>query len=170
MDKQDLDRQIIKLLEENPDISAKDISSRLAIPEEEILRTMKRLSDTNPKIMIVDDEPDATIATRRALEMEGYTVLDARNGKEGLKLLETETPDLILLDVMMPEMDGFEVCRILREDNKHKHIPIIMLTAKGELDDRIEGLEIGSDDYITKPYNLRELKARIRTVLRRSQD
>ncbi len=170
MDKQDLDRQIIKLLEEDPDISAKDISSRLALPEEEVTKQMERLSDTKQKILIVDDEPDATIATRRSLEMDGYTVLDARNGKEALKLLETEIPDLILLDVMMPEMDGFEVCRILREDEDRKHIPIIMLTAKGEINDRIEGLEIGSDDYITKPYNLRELKARIRTILRRSQD
>ena len=104
------------------------------------------------------------------MEQDGYNVIEAENGAMAFDVLESEIPDVILLDVMMPDMDGFEVCKRLKEDPVYKDIPVIMLTAKGEIDDRVSGLDIGADDYVTKPFNLKELKARIKTVLRRTHD
>lgn len=117
-------------------------------------------------VLICDDDEDI----RRALEIYltggGYRVLSAGNGWETLKLLEAETVHLILLDIMMPVLDGAEVLTLLRE--KNNNVPVIFLTAKGEDDDKIAGLELGADDYITKPFNILELKARIRALLRRT--
>ena len=102
---------------------------------------------------------------RDYLSREGFNVLTALNGTEGMQLIEREKPDLVLLDWMLPGMSGLEMCRRLRETST---IPIIMLTAKSEEIDRVLGLEFGADDYIVKPFSLRELAARIKTVLRRS--
>jgi two-component system alkaline phosphatase synthesis response regulator PhoP len=118
-----------------------------------------------PRILIVDDEPEMVRGLEDNLRYEGYQTLSARNGKEGLALALKEGPDLILLDVMMPEMSGWDVCRALRE--KGIDVPVIMLTARGEEVDRVLGLELGADDYVTKPFSLRELLARVRAVLRR---
>ena len=117
------------------------------------------------KIILVDDEPEILTLVRDYLSMEGFTVLTAMNGTEGMELIERENPDLVLLDWMLPGMSGLEMCRRLRETST---IPIIMLTAKSEEIDRVLGLEFGADDYIVKPFSLRELAARIKTVLRRS--
>ena len=117
------------------------------------------------KIILVDDEPEILILVRDYLSREGFNVLTAINGTEGIQLIEREKPDLVLLDWMLPGMSGLEMCRRLRETST---IPIIMLTAKSEEIDRVLGLEFGADDYIVKPFSLRELAARIKTVLRRS--
>ncbi|MDR3600984.1 MAG: response regulator transcription factor [Desulfosporosinus sp.] len=117
------------------------------------------------KIILVDDEPEILNLVRDYLTREGFSVLTAINGNEGMALIEQEKPDLVLLDWMLPGMSGLEMCKHLRETST---IPIIMLTAKSEEIDRVLGLEFGADDYIVKPFSLRELAARIKTVLRRS--
>lgn len=116
------------------------------------------------RILVVDDETRMIGFIRMNLELEGFQVLEAHNGLQALDLIRTSLPDLVILDVMMPELDGFETLRILRE---FSNIPVIMLTAKGEEDDRVYGLELGADDYITKPFGPRELSSRVRAVLRR---
>jgi DNA-binding response OmpR family regulator len=128
-----------------------------------------KLPRTTPKdakrILVVDDETRMIGFIRMNLELEGFQVLEAHNGLEALENIRTSLPDLVILDVMMPELDGFETLRILRE---FSNIPVIMLTAKGEEDDRVFGLELGADDYITKPFGPRELSSRVRAVLRRA--
>ena len=117
------------------------------------------------RILIVDDEPQMVRGLEDNLRFEGYDTVSARSGREALALAVAESPDLILLDVMMPGMSGWDVCRELRA--KGLAMPVIMLTARGEEADRVQGLELGADDYVTKPFGLRELLARIRAVLRR---
>jgi len=116
------------------------------------------------RILVVDDERRMIGFIRMNLELEGHFVLEAHNGYEALEVLRKDLPDIVLLDVMMPELDGFETLRMMREISD---IPIIMLTARGEEDDRVFGLELGADDYITKPFGPRELSSRVRAVLRR---
>jgi two-component system alkaline phosphatase synthesis response regulator PhoP len=118
-----------------------------------------------PLILIVDDEPAMVRGLEDNFRFEGYRTLAATTGKEGLAHALREIPDLILLDVMMPEMSGWDVLRALRQ--KGLDVPVIMLTARGEEVDRVLGLELGADDYVTKPFSLRELLARVRAVLRR---
>ncbi len=115
------------------------------------------------KILIVDDEPAIVDLIKINLELEDFETVSCYSGKEALKLAQTANPDLILLDIMMPDMDGFEVCKSIQDLN----IPIIMLTAKNDIKDKLYGLELGADDYITKPFDGRELLARIKTILRR---
>ena len=115
------------------------------------------------KILIVEDEANIR-ELRLYLEREGYTVLEAENGVEGIKKWKSDKPDMLLLDVMMPVMDGWEVCREIRAESD---VPIIMLTAKGETADRVSGLEMGADDYIVKPLEMPEVIARVRAVFRR---
>ncbi len=117
------------------------------------------------RILVVDDEPRMINFIRMNLELEGHQVLEAHNGLEALEAIRTRLPDIVLLDVMMPELDGFETLRMLREFST---IPVIMLTAKGEENDKVYGLELGADDYITKPFGPRELSSRIKAVLRRA--
>lgn len=118
------------------------------------------------KILVAEDDKHIREGLRDALEFEGYDVFEAADGSRALEVYAKQHPDLILLDVMMPRKNGYDVCREIRRGNPD--IPIIMLTAKGEEIDKVLGLELGSDDYITKPYSLRELTARIAAVLRRS--
>ena len=116
------------------------------------------------KILIVEDEANIRELLRLYLEREGYTVLEAENGVEGIKKWKSDKPDMLLLDVMMPVMDGWEVCKEIRAESD---VPIIMLTAKGETADRVSGLEMGADDYIVKPLEMPEVIARVRAVFRR---
>ncbi|ODA39583.1 response regulator transcription factor [Desulfosporosinus sp. BG] len=118
-------------------------------------------------ILVVDDEEPILELLRFNLEKEGYLVSVAKDGQEALECVEKELPNLIVLDVMLPGMDGLEVCRILRLNPRFQQIPIIMLTAKGEEIDTVLGLELGADDYMTKPFSPRELLARIKARLRR---
>lgn len=118
------------------------------------------------RILIVDDEPRFVRLIEANLQTEGYEVLKASNGKQAVEETAAQKPDLVLLDVMMPEMDGFRACARIRE---FSNVPIIMLTAKGEEDQRIKGLDLGADDYIVKPFSAGELLARVRSVLRRAK-
>lgn len=117
-------------------------------------------------ILVVDDEERIVRFIRLNLEHDGFRVSEAYNGTQAINKIRSQLPDLVLLDVMMPDMDGFEVLRIVREVSS---VPVIMLTAKGEEDDRVRGLELGADDYITKPFSPRELASRVRAVLRRTE-
>jgi len=119
------------------------------------------------KILVVDDEEDLLELLTFNLVREGYSVLRASTGEKGLKSAGTELPDLILLDLMLPGIDGLEAAKRLKEERTTKNIPIIMLTAKGEEADIVTGLELGADDYVTKPFSPRVLLARVRAVLRR---
>ena len=119
------------------------------------------------KILVIDDSQFFRTQINMILSNAGYTVLTTGNGEEGLELVRREKPDLALLDVVMPEMDGFEVCRILRDQESNNLMPIILLTSKDDQEDKLVGLELGADDYITKPFNERELLSRIRNTLRR---
>ncbi len=120
-----------------------------------------------PLVLIVEDEAPLTTMLRYNIEKEGFRAAEARDGEEALLLIQEESPDLILLDWMLPRVPGIEVCRRLRSKSETRNIPIIMLTARGEEADRVRGLDTGADDYITKPFLMTELLARIRAVLRR---
>ena len=120
------------------------------------------------KILIVEDEPDIVELLVYNLDQAGFKTEAVFNGADALKQVKIQQPDLVLLDLLLPEVDGLEVCRTLKRDPETAGIPIIMLTAKGEAIDRIVGLELGADDYITKPFSPREVLLRIRAVLRRA--
>src|SRR6476660_9706886 len=118
------------------------------------------------KILIVEDEPAMVAGLRDNFEYEGYEVISAEDGVAGLERALADNPDLVVLDVMMPKMSGLEVCKQLRA--KRPSLPIIMLTARGQEVDKVVGLELGADDYVTKPFSIRELMARVKAVLRRT--
>jgi DNA-binding response OmpR family regulator len=118
------------------------------------------------RILIAEDEPDLRMGLRDNLQFEGYEVLEAGDGEETLRMVREDRPDLLLLDIMMPKLDGLEVCRQMRESGFH--MPVLMLTAKSQEADIVRGLEVGADDYITKPFTIREVLARIKAALRRS--
>jgi two-component system alkaline phosphatase synthesis response regulator PhoP len=121
------------------------------------------------RILVVDDDREIVRLVKSYLERAGYTVISAHSGESALHLLRREHPDLLVLDLMLPDRDGWDLTRLIRSDSSLADIPIIMLTARVEDSDKIVGLEIGADDYITKPFNPREVVARVRALLRRSQ-
>ncbi|ASR48377.1 response regulator transcription factor [Paenibacillus kribbensis] len=119
-------------------------------------------------VLIIDDDEKIVSMLRRGLAFEGYEVLTAANGAEGLNKMLTAEPDVVVLDVMMPQVDGFEVCRRMREGGST--VPVLMLTAKDEVENRVKGLDLGADDYLVKPFALEELLARVRALLRRKTE
>ncbi|MCZ7383346.1 MAG: response regulator [Candidatus Methanoperedens sp.] len=165
-----IDDKIVELIKNNENISSSEISRILNISEKEVERRIRSFSDVRQKIMIVDDEMATLLPLKRSLESEDYLVIEAYDGYEAIKKAKTEMPELIILDIMLPGMDGIETCSQLKKDVLTEKIPIIMLTAKDEVRHKVKGLEIGADDYVTKPFNLNELKARIKSVLRRSKE
>jgi DNA-binding response OmpR family regulator len=126
-----------------------------------------RLAAVNAKVLVAEDDPKQAELLRRYLEHEGHAVTVAVDGRAALDMVRRQPPDLLVLDVMMPGVDGFEVCRVLRRDSG---LPVLMLTARGAEDDLLLGLDLGADDYLTKPYRPRELAARVRALLRRTGD
>ncbi len=120
-----------------------------------------------PTILVAEDESALLTLLRYNLEREGYRVVEAKDGEEAMLVAEEERPDLVLLDWMLPQLSGIEVCRRLRSKQETRNVPIIMLTARGEESDRIRGLDTGADDYLTKPFSMTELLARLRAVMRR---
>ena len=122
------------------------------------------------KILIVDDEQDIVELLSYNLEKEGFSTVKAYDGEDALGLVHSEKPDLMILDLMLPKMNGLDVCKAIRRNPETVNLPIIMLTAKGDEIDKIIGLEVGADDYITKPFSIKELIARVRAVLRRMHD
>ena len=128
-----------------------------------------RAKMTRERILLIEDEPDIAEVLQYNLEKEGFQVETARRGDVGLEAIRREVPDLLLLDLMLPGIDGLELTRILKRDNVTSRLPIVMLTARGEEVDRIVGLELGADDYISKPFSPREVVLRVKAVLRRLQ-
>lgn len=122
------------------------------------------------RILVVDDEEDLLELIRYNLAKEGYRVTCVGTGEDALREARGNPPDLIVLDLLLPNVDGLEVCKLLKNDPRTKHVPIVMLTAKGDEADMVTGLELGADDYISKPFSPRVLTARIRAVLRRAQE
>jgi two-component system phosphate regulon response regulator PhoB len=122
------------------------------------------------RILVVEDEEDILELVEYNLGKNGFAVVSVTSGEEGLVKVRDRPPDLVLLDLMLPGIDGLEVCRILKQDMRTKQIPVVMLTARGEESDIITGLELGADDYITKPFSPKVLIARVRTVLRRKKE
>lgn len=120
------------------------------------------------RILVVEDDPNIRELLQYNLNKEGFEVKTAEDGQKGLEEIETKWPDLVILDLMIPRRDGLEICRIMRNTKELAHIPIIILTAKGEEIDRILGLEMGADDYVTKPFSIRELIARVKALFRRA--
>ena len=164
----DTDREILAILEQDDATPSATLAERLGITKGEVEDRIGRLADTRTRILVVDDEPDTLLPLTQALEADNYAVVGAVDGAEALVKVSNETPDLILLDLMLPKLNGYEVCMRLKEDPATRQIPIIMLSAKGEIKDKVLGIEIGADDYVTKPFDLLELKARIRALLRRA--
>jgi DNA-binding response OmpR family regulator len=117
------------------------------------------------KILVVDDEVDLVETVRFPLEIEGYNVLVSYNGEDALDQARKENPDLIILDLMLPKLDGYKVCRLLKFDERYKHIPILMLTAKTQEKDKILGKETGADEYITKPFEIDYLMEKVKAYL-----
>ncbi len=122
-----------------------------------------------PKILVVDDEPDILDVLRYNLEKADFGVLTAQDGERALEIARSERPALVVLDLMLPGIEGEEVCRLLKQDEATRSIPVLMLTAKGQEVDRIVGLELGADDYVVKPFSPREIVLRVRAILRRAQ-
>ena len=125
---------------------------------------------TGQKILIVEDEPDIRKLVNYNLVQERFNVLEAEDGEQGLKIIQRDKPDLVILDLMLPGLSGMELCKILRERSETERLPVLMLTAKAGEADRIVGLEMGADDYLTKPFSPRELVARVRAILRRMEN
>ena len=121
-----------------------------------------------PVILIVDDEHDLLTLLDFNLKAEGFKTLVASTGAEALAHLRRDPPDLVILDLMLPDTSGTEVCRTIKSDPRTKHVPVVMLTAKGQEIDRVVGFEVGADDYVTKPFSMRELILRLKAVLRRA--
>lgn len=121
------------------------------------------------KILVVDDEPDIRDILKLTLAEENYEIIEAADGEEALKMIHTKSPNLVLLDYKIPKIDGQEVCRRIKKDILLRHLPIIMVTGKGEISDRVDGLDAGADDYIVKPFEPQELLARIRMIIRRTE-
>jgi DNA-binding response OmpR family regulator len=127
--------------------------------------TMPDESLTNRRILVIEDEERMARFIRLNLEHDGFQVIETYRGMQGIQAIRDSLPDLVLLDVMLPDLDGFEILKMIRENNS---VPVIMLTAKGEENDRVRGLELGADDYVTKPFSPRELVSRVKAVLRRT--
>ncbi|HNY50447.1 MAG TPA: response regulator [Smithella sp.] len=122
------------------------------------------------KILIVDDEKDIVELISYNLEKEGFSIAKAYDGEAALHIIKTQKPDLVVLDLMLPKMNGLDVCRNVRRNLETAGLPIIMLTAKSDEIDKVTGLEVGADDYVTKPFSVKELTARVRSILRRFQE
>ena len=129
------------------------------------------MSEPRPKkILVIDDEPDVTDLVAYHLRAKGYQVQTVTNASSSIGVARTLLPDLVILDIMMPDLNGTQICRILRADPKLKNVPIVFLTAKAEESDRVSGFEVGCDDYICKPFSIKELMLRVQSILRRKTD
>lgn len=128
------------------------------------------INESRKKILVVDDEPDIVKMVKMRLEASGYDVLTASDGKAAYAKAKSDLPDLIILDLMLPIMDGYHVCRLLKFDEKYRHIPIIMLTAKGQKEDKMQGEEVGADFYLIKPFEAMGLLDKIKELLEKRND
>src|SRR5258708_2973261 len=125
------------------------------------------MADSKPKILVVEDDLDVAEMLNAYFRVQGYDVYTVNWGEDGVRSAQTVHPDLVILDIRLPDIDGYEVAKRLRGDRRTREIPIIFLTEKREREDRLQGLELGADDYITKPFDLQELRLRVRNALQR---
>lgn len=167
MHEKNLDHEILKLIESEPEISSNDIARNLSVPEELVKIRIANFNDTREKILIMSYGRSIYDSLNAALEIENYSVVTASEGSSALEAVKAENPDLVLLDTGLMDGEGFAICKQLKASSKYSWIPVIMLSERGEIKDRIEAFESGADDYVTTPFSLLELKVRIGMVLRR---
>ena len=163
-----LDNEILRLIKEQPERSERDIANALSVSEKQVKARISCFQDTREKILIVNAEISALGTLRKELEAEDYSVIETSDSLSIFRQIKVEKPDLVLLDQELPGLDGFEICRQLKNDALYGHLPVVMLSERGDVQSVIKSLEMGADDCVMKPFNLEELKARIRTILRRN--
>lgn len=168
MDSKNIDHEILKLIESQPEISERDIASTLSVSEELVKARIANLRDTRQKILIMGDGSSAP-NVKATLEAENYNVVKIPGGFSALEAVKTEKPDLVLLDTGLADLEGFKICKQLRASSRDWWIPVMMLSEKGGVKNRVEAFESGADDYVTMPFNPAELKARVGMILRRTR-
>jgi two-component system, OmpR family, alkaline phosphatase synthesis response regulator PhoP len=161
-----LDHEIIKLIEAHPEISCKDIAFNLSVSEELVETHIENLNDTREKILVLSYGSSIYDSLKMALETENYIIVKASGGSSALEAVKTEKPDLVLLDTGLLDKGGFDICKQLKTSSRYWWIPIVVLSERTEVQDRLEAFESGADDYVSTPFTLLELKARISMILR----
>ena len=167
MNNKNLDHDILKLIEAQPEISDSDIASSLSVPEELVKASIANLKDTRQKILIMGNG-SSTLNIKATLEAENYNVVKVPGGFPTLEAIKTEKPDLVLLDTELADPEGFKICKQLRTSSKYWWIPVMVLSERGGVKNRVEAFESGVDDYITTPINPMELRAKVGMILKRS--
>jgi two-component system, OmpR family, alkaline phosphatase synthesis response regulator PhoP len=167
MDNTNLDHEILRLIETQPEISDKDIASSLSVSEELIKIRIANLKDTRQKILIMGDG-SSTSNIKATLEAENYNVVKFPGGLSALELVKTEKPDLVLLETGLANLEGFKICKQLRNSSRYWWIPIMVLSERSEVKNRVEAFESGVDDFVTTPLNPLELRARVGMIIRRT--
>jgi two-component system, OmpR family, alkaline phosphatase synthesis response regulator PhoP len=169
MQESDLDREILKLMEKLPEMNEEYIACELSVPEELVKTRIENFKDIREKILIMSCGHSSHNSLKAALEAENYSVVEVPRSFSALETVKTEKPDLVLLDTGLADIDGFEICKQLKASSRYWWIPIVMLSERSELEDRIEAFNSGAYDYITAPFNPLELKARVGTILRHTR-
>ena len=167
MDNTNIDHEILRLIEAQPEISDKDIASSLSVPEELIKIRIANLKDTRQKILIMGDGSSSS-NIKATLEAENYNVVKVPGSFSTLELVKTEKPDLVLLETGLANLEGFKICKQLRTSSRYWWIPVMVLSERGEVKNKVEAFESGVDDYVTTPFNPLELRARVGMILRRT--
>jgi two-component system alkaline phosphatase synthesis response regulator PhoP len=167
MDNKNIDHEILKLIEAHPEISERDIASTLSVTEEQVKIRIANFEDTRQKILIMGDGSSAT-NIKATLEAENYNVVKVPGSFSALEAVKTEKPDLVLLDTALADPEGFKICEQLKTSSRYWWIPVMVLSERGEVKNRIEAFESGVDDYVTTPFNPVELRARVGMILRRT--
>lgn len=167
MNNKNLDSEILKLIEAQPEISEREIASRLSVPEELVKTRIANLKDTRQKILIMGDGNSA-LSIKATFEAENYNVVKVPGSFSSLEAIKAEKPDLVLLDTGLADLEGFKICKQLKTSSRYWWIPVMVLSEKGEVENRIEAFESGVDDYITTPFNPVELRARVGMILKRT--
>lgn len=167
MNNKNLDHEILKLIEAQPEISDSDIASRLSVPEELVKVRIANLEDTRQKILIMGNG-SSILNIKATLEAENYNVVKVPGGFPALEAVKTEKPDLVLLDTGLADLEGFKICKQLRTSSRYWWIPVMVLSERGGVKNRVEAFESGVDDYVTTPFNPVELRARVGMILRRN--
>jgi DNA-binding response OmpR family regulator len=167
MDNKNLDHEILKLIEAQPEISERDIASTLCVTEEQVKIRIANFEDTRQKILIMGDGSSVT-NIKSTLEAENYNVVKVPGSFSALEAVKAEKPDLVLMDTGLADLEGFKICKQLKTSSKYWWIPVLVLSEKGEVKNRVEAFESGVDDYVTAPFNPMELRARVGMILRRT--
>ncbi|MGB9939499.1 response regulator transcription factor [Methanosarcina sp.] len=167
MDNKNLDHEILKLIEAQPEITERDIASTLSVPEELVKTRIANFKDTRQKILIMGDGSSAP-NIKATLEAENYNVVKVPGGFSALEVVKSEKPDLVLLDTGLADLEGFKICKQLRTSSRYWWIPVMVLSDRGGVKNRVKAFESGVDDYVTTPFNPVELRARVGMILRRA--